>query len=203
MDNCRTRIYLIRHGETEFNNLWRYQGLLDHGLNENGQAQALALGTYFAQRKVDAIYASNLKRALETAKPIAEIHNLPINTEERLKEMDFGLWEGLSFAEIEADFPDLAKRWLAEPHLVTIPQGETFVQVGQRAAAAFRDIADKHRGQSVVIVAHGGVNRLILCDLFGLDYCRLRQFKQDNGAVTIIDSYDNIYTLSLANYRPS
>ncbi|MGI6361954.1 MAG: alpha-ribazole phosphatase [Bacillota bacterium] len=198
----KTKIYLVRHGETDFNNDWRYQGQIDETLNETGLVQAQALGTYFADKKLTKIYTSPLLRAQQTAKPIAQQHQLDCEIHQSLIEINFGAWEGLTFSQIKESFPREMEQWIDSPHTTKIPQGETFTMVGERVQQALNEIIATGQGEELAIIAHGCVNRILLCQLLGLDYQYIKQFRQDNGAVTIIDLYDGFNVLALANYQP-
>ena len=128
----RTRLYLIRHGETDFNREGRYQGRLDVELSTLGKEQAQALAHRLEKTPFTAIYASNLKRAQATAQIIAAHHELPVQVEPDLRERDFGSWEGFTFAEIEERFPEEAKQWLEDPLRTRIPGAEDFAHLQMR-----------------------------------------------------------------------
>jgi len=126
-------LILIRHGLTIWNHEFRYQGHTDIELSEEGVKQAQALQKRLAGEKLDAIYSSDLSRAVQTASIIAKPHRLELITDSRLREVNFGVWEGLNFKEIESRYPDLLKTWLEAPHNLEIPQGETFMAMHDRA----------------------------------------------------------------------
>ncbi len=148
-------VYLIRHGQSLFNAERRIQGQTDIALSPFGERQSLALAEAFRGREIDAIYASPLRRAMQTAQPIADALGLSIRTDDRLKEINAGIFEGLSWDAIEDHSPD-ADRWRAQDPDFVIPGGESRRALGQRGRAALADIYEAGHRQAIV-VAHGGV----------------------------------------------
>lgn len=180
-----TKVILIRHGETIWNSGGRFQGHSDIALSPIGIKQAELLAARLSHEKIDAIYASDLSRAYETAQCVAG-NMLSVKRIPGLREICFGLWEGLTFAEIEDRWPALLKRFFARPEEVGIPEGESFDDVQKRSVAAVDDILSKHKGQTVVIVAHGGVNRVLLAAFLHMPLNYLWTIKQDNTALNIL-----------------
>jgi probable phosphoglycerate mutase len=152
-----TRIVAIRHGETAWNVETRIQGQLDVGLNDRGRWQAQRLSQALAEERLDAIFASDLQRARDTARAIAEATGLPLRSDEALRERGFGEFEGLTYAEIDERFPESARRWRQRDADFAPPGGESLVVFQARAVAALTAIARRHRGRHVAIVTHGGV----------------------------------------------
>ena len=153
-----TRILAIRHGETAWNVDTRIQGHLDIPLNETGlwQAQRLAR-SLAAQDAIHAIYSSDLLRAHDTARAIADTTGAPLSTHTGLRERCFGVFEGKTFVEIEATWPDESARWRRrDPHWAPLG-GESLVQVRERIAHTLNELAAQHPGEQIVLVAHGGV----------------------------------------------
>jgi broad specificity phosphatase PhoE len=140
-----TTLLLARHGETDWNREFRIQGSSDTELNETGRAQARALADELAGERIDAVYASDLRRARETAEIVAARRGLIVRVDPDLRERSFGSWEGLTRAEIDARFPDL------EHH-----DGETDAEVRARVLAAVDRIVREHPGEEVLVVSHGG-----------------------------------------------
>jgi 2,3-bisphosphoglycerate-dependent phosphoglycerate mutase len=153
-----TEIVLIRHGETQWNALGRYQGHTDIALNDTGRAQAQATARAIAHlhktQPFTGLYASDLQRALQTAQPLAQVLGLPVQTDARLRERHFGALEGLTREQIAQQHPEHAAR-LLEPHH-TPPGGESQAQFFTRVEQVLHGIAAKHRGQTVAAVCHGG-----------------------------------------------
>ncbi|OGP03779.1 MAG: phosphoglycerate mutase [Curvibacter sp. GWA2_64_110] len=153
-----TRILAIRHGETAWNVDTRIQGHLDIPLNERGRWQAQRLARALAARDpLHAIYSSDLQRAHETARAIADATGAPLATHSGLRERGFGVFEGKTFVEIETTWPEESERWRKrDPHWA--PQGgESLLQVRERITRTLHELAMRHPGEQIVLVAHGGV----------------------------------------------
>ena len=152
-----TRIVAIRHGETAWNVDTRIQGQLDVGLNETGRWQALRLAQALADERFDAVYSSDLGRAWQTAQAVAAAAGVALRVDQRLRERGFGVFEGLTFAEIEQRFAPQAQRWRSRDASFGPEGGETLAGFVQRAVDAVAGIAVRHRGQHIAVVTHGGV----------------------------------------------
>lgn len=152
--NGPLRLLLVRHGETLWNREGRYQGRTDVPLSETGVEQANALAEILRDEPIAAVCSSTLRRAWDTARPIAAAHSLTPLAEPRLMEIHQGAWEGLRPVEIQARWPDIYTRWLIEPGTVRLPGGETLPEVQTRVLAAVNDLAPAYAGQTVCIVAH-------------------------------------------------
>lgn len=153
-----TRILAIRHGETAWNVDTRIQGHLDIPLNERGRWQAARLARALAARDpLHAIYSSDLQRAHDTARAIADATGAPLATHSGLRERGFGIFEGKTFVEIETTWPEESERWRKrDPHWA--PQGgESLLQVRERITRTLHELAARHPGEQIVLVAHGGV----------------------------------------------
>jgi len=152
-----TRIIAIRHGETDWNVATRIQGQLDIALNDAGRRQARRLADALSGEGLDAVYSSDLARARETAQAVAGKTGLELSTDSGLRERGFGVFEGLTFAEIEQRYPDDARRWRQrDPHFGP-GGGETLAAFFKRVVASVVALAARHRGQHIAVVAHGGV----------------------------------------------
>ena len=145
-----TTLLLVRHGETDWNRERRWQGWADPPLNDTGRAQARALAEELGGTPFDAVYASDLRRASETAELLAEPHGVPVVLDPGLREIDVGSWSGLTHEEITARFPDGVR-----------PDGETREQHVGRVLAAVERIARAHTGGRVLVVTHGGTLRAL------------------------------------------
>ena len=157
MIEAATRIIAIRHGETDWNAATRIQGQLDIGLNRLGHWQAQRLADALADEAIDAVYASDLARARDTAHPLARRNGLAVQTDTGLRERGFGVFEGLTFDEIEQRYPESARRWRQRDASFGPEGGETLTSFYQRAVASVTTVAARHRGQHIAVVAHGGV----------------------------------------------
>ena len=152
---ANAHLWLVRHGQTNWNLEGRYQGQADVPLNEAGWAQARALLTEWPARDFAAIYSSDMRRALDTAQLIGAHLNLPVEIDRRLREVGLGLWEGMVVGDIQAKY---AAEWLertSDPLNARPPGGETLAEVAVRAWAAADDLARAHDSREVVVVAHG------------------------------------------------
>lgn len=147
----QTHLWLIRHGETVYNQEKRIQGRMDIPLNENGKEQAHLLAEWMRTQPVDAVYASDLKRAVATAEAIARVHGLTVNRLEELRERSFGDWEGITFEELKQRYPDWEKVW-DEGGCYGV---ERYDELMKRIAEQWERIARKHPGAHVVVVGHG------------------------------------------------
>lgn len=154
-------VFLVRHGVTLWNQEFRYQGQTDIELSAAGRSQALAVADYLNRQGIQALYCSDLSRCLQTAGIINERLGLEITVEPRFREIAFGIWEGLTYAEAKERYPEQVWEWIYNTVNFQIPQGESFFQVMERAGAAWEDII-RQPVNSVAIVTHGGVIRALL-----------------------------------------
>ena len=152
-----TRIIAVRHGETAWNAESRLQGQLDIPLNERGRDQARRVGLALLHEQPEVIYSSDLSRARETAEAIARSAGLPLSTDAGLRERCFGIFEGNTYAEVEQRWPDEALRWRQRDPAWGPEAGETLQGFFDRCIATATRLAAAHPGQTVVLVAHGGV----------------------------------------------
>lgn len=185
------KVFLIRHGEVDWNREASYVGATDLQLNMKGERQARELGEFLSIFKITALYSSPQSRAYRTAELLAQRLSLQIQIEPNLREANYGEWEGLTRAEVEERYPDVFNRWMADAVHVRIPGGENFEEVIQRAWPAFFGICKKHPLENIAVVAHKTVNRLILTQVLGMDANRYRQIGQNNACVNIIESRPN------------
>ncbi len=154
-----TRILAIRHGETAWNVDTRIQGQLDVGLNEVGRRQAELAARHLADEDLAAVYSSDLQRAHDTAQALARAQRsgLVVQADTGLRERRFGVFEGKTFAEIDAEHPELALRWKRREPDFGAPGGETLAEFYARCVATATRLAAAHAGQTIALVTHGGV----------------------------------------------
>ncbi len=181
-----TKVIFIRHGQTEWNVTGRYQGQSDVKLTEEGRAQAAKLAENFPVDQIDAIYASDLCRAMVTAETIAERFGLEVQAEPAFRELSFGDWEGLTYQQIVAKWEDAMANFMQHPDILEIPGGESFPAVQQRAMARLRELITKHEGETIVVVAHGAVLRTMLTAALHMPLQYLWSIRQFNTAVNIV-----------------
>jgi probable phosphoglycerate mutase len=152
-----TRILAVRHGETAWNVAKRIQGHLDIALNDTGRWQAERAGAALADEPLAAVYASDLLRAFDTAQHVAREHGLAVVAECGLRERSFGEAEGCTYAEIEQQWPEQARRWRQRDPEFGFAGGETLRSFYERCVATAVRLAAEHRGRTIALVAHGGV----------------------------------------------
>jgi alpha-ribazole phosphatase len=195
-----TRVYLIRHGEVVGAGPKRYNGHRDVDLSQNGVDEMKQMALRLATYPIVAIYCSDLIRAAKGAKILAQSKNLPVYTRPSFREKNFGAWEGLTYEEAATRFPEDWKQWLLDPAGSRPPGGETFQEVEQRVLQELSLILKDHQGQEVVILSHGGPNRVIICHALGLDLRQIFRIEQKFAALNIIDFFeDGIATVQLMN----
>lgn len=183
-----TRVILIRHGQTAWNQVERIRGLADIPLNEVGLAQADATAQrVLSQWQPAAVYSSPLQRAVHTALPIASRLGQQVTPLAGFLDMNFGQWQGLSPSEVLQRWPDAARAWLEAPHSVVFPDGESLEQVRQRSMAALHGLITDHDGSEIVVVGHTVVNRVVLCAVLGLDNSNHWRIGQNNCAINVFD----------------
>lgn len=161
------RLILWRHGRTEWNASARFQGHADPGLDDVGLDQAHAAAAVLVREQPDTIYSSDLRRAVSTARRLAELTGLPVTETPELRETNLGAWEGLTRDEVAVQFPDELAAWQAGDE-IRRGQGETASEVADRAEAFLASV-DGSAGETVVFVAHGGTNKALAARLMGLD----------------------------------
>jgi probable phosphoglycerate mutase len=195
-----TTIVLVRHGQTEWNRVERFRGRADVPLNEAGIAQAAATGERVAKEyRPAAIYASPLSRALRTAEAIAQHFGLVVRPHAGLLDIDYGDWQGLTPDEARQRWPDPVHAWYTTPDLARIPGGESLDALRARAMDALRELASQHTEETVVLVAHTVVNRIILLGILGLGNDRFWRLRQDPCAINVFESDGQDYTLVSMN----
>lgn len=194
-----SKLFLIRHGLTEWNKLNKFQGSSNTLLCEEGIEQAKKLADRLKPYKFDAIYSSDLSRAYETALYIAQPHHMTVNKIPELREIHFGEWEGLTKEEIinlkKYDFI----RWKNSPHSTEFPGEGSLVKVQQRVMKGIQAILNRHQNENIVIVSHGASLKIIILSLLGMDLSFYRHFWLGNTSLSIIEIRKDRNVLSLLN----
>jgi len=175
-----TTILLIRHGETAWNRGKIFRGVYDIPLNENGCTQASQLAKALASRRIDNAYSSPLSRAKRTAQIVLESHEIEAIVHEGLKDFNYGQWTCLEDEVVARRWPEEHNCWIATPHAIRPPGGETLREVFDRAFDVVEEIAQKHNGQTVAIFAHRVVNKLLVLGMLTLELERFPFIRQDN-----------------------
>lgn len=222
-----THLYLIRHGETEGAETRRYKGHLDVPLSDNGVQQMKRLAGFIAgaglgacpgqphrivpTKTLTAVYCSDLSRAIKSAEIIAEPHGLKPVIIPGLRERSFGVWEGMSFDEIRQKWPDAFNSWAANPLKYSPMEGESTIEVRDRVMNTLNGILNGRAGEekgpaasdgetNIAIVSHGGVNRVLICELLGIPLEDIFRVDQDFGCLNVIELWDNYPIAKLINF---
>jgi len=186
-----TTILLVRHGQTAWNREERFRGQADVPLDDWGLRQAELVGRRIAdQWEPTAIYASSLQRTLQTAAGIARACNLRTTIHDGLLDIDYGVFAGLTPQEAADLYPDIARAWRRAPHMILFPDGQSLGDVRDRAQAALEGIVANHPGQTVVLVTHVVICRLLLCAVLGLDSSHFWQFEPLTASISVFEIYD-------------
>ena len=193
------KIYLARHGETLWNNTMRFQGITDIELSQTGIEQAKQFAKSMEDKKIEAIYASDLRRAFQTADFVAKQKGMTVIQEPLLKEMSFGEWEGLNSDQIEKKFPGSVATFFENPEKFNPPGGESVFQMQERACSAFYRICEQNKGNNILIVSHGGVIRAILADILQMKLAGIWRMRQNNTGLNIIEKFSTRYVINAVN----
>jgi broad specificity phosphatase PhoE len=194
-----TRIYLVRHGTTEWNKEEIFRGRLDCKLNETGHAEARALAEYFADIPLQAIYSSPLSRAVETAQTVAEAKGLRVIPEPDFIDIDFGEWQGLPLKEARERYSELYRLWREQPQVIHFPGGENLARVRARAWEGLQKVIGENPDKTALILAHRVVTKVLLCAVLSLDDSHFWHIKQDTTAVNCLEYNRGFFVTSLIN----
>lgn len=178
-----TRIIAIRHGETAWNVDTRIQGHLDIPLNDVGRWQARRVGAALAGESIASVYASDLGRAHATAQAVADVAGLPVVADAGLRERAFGIFEGRTFAQIEADWPEQAQRWRKRDPAFEPEGGESLLRFRERIVGTLQRLAVGHPGEQIVVVGHGGVMDVLYRAATGQELQAPRTWALGNAAI--------------------
>jgi alpha-ribazole phosphatase len=193
------RLYLVRHGETDAGSASRFWGRTDVGLGPCGLQQAEQLRDRLSTKKIDYVYSSDLKRTVTTALTIASIHNLQIVKCPELREIDFGEVEGLNFEEVKEKFPQVSWMWINHDPGLAYPGGESLSELEQRLQAFIDRIQNHAADDNILIVAHSGVLRTLICQLLDVDMKHRWNIRIDLASLSILETYSGFAVLSLLN----
>jgi broad specificity phosphatase PhoE len=197
------RIFLIRHGETDWNRIRRFQGRSDVPLNQAGRDQARALALALKDESLMAMYSSPLGRAMETARLIKVFHTeTPLFEEEGLIEMDLGDFDGMEAQQWIAQYPDFHKAWLETPASVTMPGGENLQEVQARAIDTLERITRLYPSETTLLIcSHNFVNLTILCYASKISLTRFRDLRQGTAALNILYKQGERWWVKVVNER--
>ncbi|RPI52221.1 MAG: histidine phosphatase family protein, partial [Chloroflexi bacterium] len=177
----------------------RFRGRTDLPLDATGEAQAERVGRRLASVEIAAIYASPLQRARQTVAPLAERLGLPVQTHEGLFDINYGLWQGLTHAEAATAYPELHRLWRTRPDRVRFPGGESLADVRDRLRALLGQLAEVHPGQTVVLVGHQIVNKVLVCALLDLELDQIGRIGQDPAALNVFEQQPDRWDLTSLN----
>lgn len=181
------QIILVRHGQTEYNAIGRYQGHMQIPLNDQGMRQARQVCQRLQRQSIDAIYSSDLIRCIQTITPLAQATKISVQLDERLREIDVGLWEHLTIPEIAATYPGNYAAYRNAPGHTVHVGGESYAQMQARALSALEAIVAQHQpDQTICIATHGGTIRAIVCALLHLDIDNYNRMWVENCALTTL-----------------
>lgn len=194
-----TRLFLVRHGRTGWNKEQIFRGTKDVPLDAVGREEGLLVGERLKAEKIRAVYSSPLSRAKETAEVIARFYNLEVQVLPGLNDLNFGEWEGLSLTSVKRQYPDLYQQWLQAPHQVVFPGGEGLDAVLSRAMKVIEEIIERHPEETVALVSHRVVLKVVICSLLGLDNSHFWNIGQDTTAINCFHHRDGKWIAALLN----
>lgn len=183
---ARKTIYLIRHGETEWNTLGKFQGKTDTPLSDSGREQARKLAKRLKETRFDIIYSSPLMRAAETAAPLSEQRNLPVVYRGELKELDFAHWEGYTLAEIAEKYPEEYENCRTDPFKHGFRYGLEYGDVTRTAGMFIDECIYNCRYERIAIVSHAAIIKMILTVMFELPSSLIHSVRIDNCSVSVV-----------------
>jgi alpha-ribazole phosphatase len=193
------RLLLVRHGITEYNTDIRFQGHTDTELSGEGYRQAEKLAERLAEEPIDAVYSSDLKRAIATAEAVASRKGIEIVQSPELREMNYGEIEGMTFSELNEKYPEVGKNIMDFNTDLSLPGGETFLGFAERIRGFEDVLSEYNEDQTVLIVSHGGVLKTLVCNLLGIDYSHWPQIGFSNASLSIVFTYRRRTVLNLLN----
>ena len=199
-EGVTNRILLVRHGETVASARGRCYGKLDVELSAQGREQMQKTAKLIAPLQPDCLYSSPRIRALDSAAIIAQESHLTVITEADLAELDFGDFEGLRYDEVQKSYPDIYAEWMESPTTITFPNGESYQTMSERVLARFSILQTSHSESCITVVAHGGVIRIILADVLGLDASSVFKLDQSYSAVSCVDFYGTTPVVRIINW---
>lgn len=186
-----TRVVLIRHGDTSASQDHRFAGSNDVPLSEIGRVHASELATRLASYPIDAVYASSKRRALDTARYIAQVHNLEVTAVPELREVAHGVWDGMSRQEIGEKYPEQMKEYQRDPYSFVPENGESAEMVLKRAVPALQALVRAHPDQKIAVVAHKTTNRLLIAYFSGIEPRRYHdKLAQRPACINVLEFYD-------------
>ncbi len=194
-----TMVLLVRHGQTRSNVTGFYMGWSEEDLDDSGNSQVHRLSARLAGLPITSIYSSPLKRTHTSAMILSEPHHLPVQLSEDLAELRLGEWQGLHMDEVKARWPDLWQQSRIDPSEVTLPGGESFQQVSERAVRAFDRIVSTNQGKHALLVTHEIVVKVLAAHALGAPLSIYRRFEVSNASLTVVRVFDGKLRLIALN----
>jgi alpha-ribazole phosphatase len=195
----KTRLYLIRHGEITTSKEWRYVGHLDVELTNTGIAQMKMIGERLLKEQIDVLLSSDLRRTKKGAQIIGDMLGITFQSHADFREIKLGQWEGLTRDEIVAQFPDEFEMRSQNLTQFRIKDGESFEDLQHRVLNKLNDVLEEYTGKNIALIAHGGVNRVILTHVLGMEISNLTRIDQSYGCLNIVDYFDGLPVVRLLN----
>ena len=203
--NGMTRLYLLRHGETErYEGEFIFSGHVDLDVTEKGKKQLALQAERLKDNPIKKVYCSDLQRSNKGAKTIAAPLDVEVIIDARFREICSGRWDGLTYSQVAEKYPEESKaRYDNLVHHRIADGGENLIDVKKRTMKALSIIVEKHRGEEIALVGHGGINRVILAEALGMNLGNILRMEQDFGCLNIIEFYDDgAAQVRLLNLKP-
>ncbi len=184
-----THIYLIRHGESEWNHSGRYTGQQDIALSPLGRKQAEQVAQRLSGEPLAVVYTSPLRRARDTGEAVARVSHTPIRVDQDLAEINHGAWEGLTAAEVAARYPDEYEQWQHAPEQVQMPGGESLNDVARRCCDVFERLIQEHQDAAIAVCSHDAVIRVLLLSALDLPLAHFWKWRFENASISMLESH--------------
>ena len=199
LDGVSRRILLLRHGETDASARGRCYGKLDVPLSVEGRQQVQRATTLLQVLQPEAVVSSPRTRAKDSAQIVASACALSVEINESFAELDFGDFEGKRYEDVQRDHPDFYARWMQSPTEVAFPNGESYESMTRRVLCAYQQLVQESPCRKLVLVAHGGVNRIVLAHVLQLEAVHVFRLEQSYAGISCIDYYDKTPVLRVMN----
>ncbi|SCG83355.1 phosphoglycerate mutase [Proteiniborus sp. DW1] len=193
------RLFLVRHGESEWNILSKIQGQSNTNLTDLGREQARKVAERLCKEKIDIIFSSDLSRAFDTAKIIGDKLGLEVNTFEELREIKFGVWEGLTTQEILDKYSKEHTIWMTEPHNLKLPEAESLIDLQERLLKIVNILLKNNKDKNILIVSHGASIKALILGILGIDISYYNKLTIGNTSLSIIEFRDYSPVLRVLN----
>ena len=194
-----TRLLLVRHGEVVSRGQGKFLGFTDLGLSLRGKRQVQSLAEYLKEAPLDQAYASDLKRAVDSARSICQGRSIRPVTRSAFREMNMGDWDGKSWEEVKKENPEIRTLFFYDLKNFYFPGGENWTQFRSRVLKGLKTLFKENQGKDILLVAHAGVNRIILAQALGLRFKNMFFMDQGYACLNIIECYGDSFKVTLMN----